>query len=197
MANINAPFGLRAVRRGDGAAWTSNHTTRKMQNNAGACNRGDVVKSLADGTVAVSTIAAGDQLINVGVVEGFHYLSSALGYPIWTNYWPGSGALGLVDVFVIDDPFVVFEVMAATGPITLTDVGANAPLVYNASTTGFSKWALGTPAVSTGSDALPLRIVGLGNNGVNVGENGYDAASANNIVEVAWNLHYSKTLLAT
>jgi hypothetical protein len=190
MANTNSPFGLRAVRRGDGAAWTSAHNTRKMQNNAGACNRGDIVKTLVDGTVAVSTTA--DAAVNVGVVEGFHYLSAALGYPIWTNYWPGAGALGLVDVFVIDDPNVVFEIMASAGPITLADIGSSANIVINASTTGFSKWALGAPAAGAGSDVLPFKIVALGNNGVNVGENGYDAASANNIVEVAWNAHYLK-----
>jgi hypothetical protein len=32
----------------------------------------------------------------------------------------------------------------------------------------------------------PFRIVALGNNGVFIGD-GYDATSANNIVEVAWN----------
>ena len=190
MANINAPFGFRPVRRQDGAAWTGNHNTRKMQNTAGALNRGDIVKTLADGTVAVATTA--DAAVEVGICVGCHYLSTALGYPIWTNYWPGAGASGLVDVFVIDDPYVVFEVMASAGPITLADVGAGANFVINASTTGFSKWALGAPAVGAGSDVLPFKVVALGNAGANVGENGYDAASANNIVEVAWNANYLK-----
>ncbi len=191
MANTNAPFGFRPIRRLDGAAWTSNHTTFKMQNTAGALNRGDVVKRLADGTVAVGTTgAAGGSL---GVAVGVHYLSAALGYPIWTNYWPGAGALGLVDVFVIDDPLVVYEVMAATGPITLANVGDNADFVINASTTGFSKWTLATPAVAAGSDVLPWKVVGLGNAGVNISD-GYDTASANNIVEVAWNTQTYKTV---
>jgi hypothetical protein len=184
MANTNSPFGFRPIRRLDGAAWTSNHTTKKMQNNAGALNRGDAVQALVDGTVAVSAAAAGH--LNTGIFVGCHYLSSALGYPIWTNYWPGSGALGLVDAFIIDDPNVVYEVMASAGPITLADVGANADIVVNASTTGFSKWALGAPT-TTASTNFPWKIIGLGNNGVNVGENGYDATSANNIVEVCWN----------
>lgn len=189
MANINSPFGFRPIRRLDGAAWTSSHTTRKMQNNAGALNRGDVVQALVDGTVAVSAAALGH--LNTGIFVGCHYLSAALGYPIWTNYWPGSGALGLVEAFVIDDPAVVYEVMASAGPITLADIGANADVVVNASTTGFSKWALGAPT-TTGSTNFPWKIVGLGNNGVNVGENGYDATSANNIVEVAWNDMFMK-----
>lgn len=190
MPNVNAPFGFKPIRRLDGAAWSGNHTTKKMQNNAGACNRGDVVKQLADGTVAVATLLGG--AANLGVFVGCHFLSAAMGYPIWTNYWPGAGAIGLVDAFIIDDPLVVYEVMAATGPITAANVGENADFVITASTTGFSKWALATPAVAAGSDVLPFKVVGLGNSGINIGD-GYDAAAANNIVEVAWNAHAYKT----
>lgn len=184
MANTNSPFGFKPIRRLDGAAWSSNHTTRKMQNTAGACNRGDVVQGLADGTVAVSTAALGH--LNCGVFVGCHYLAASLGYPIWSNYWPGAGAVGLVDAFVIDDPLVVFEVMASAGPITLADLGANADVVVNASTTGFSKWALGAPNSAAGGLNFPFRIVGVGNNGVFI-QDGYDVTSANNIVEVCWN----------
>lgn len=192
MANTNAPFGFRPIRRLDGAAWSSSHTTKKMQLAAGACNRGDVVKQLADGTVAVSTVGAG--AANVGIFVGCHYLTAALGYPIWTNYWPGAGAVvgTLVDAFVIDDPLVVFEVMAATGPITLANINENTEFTVNASATGFSKWALTQPAIAAGSDVLPFKVVGIGNAGVNISD-GYDGASANNIVEVCWNIHAYKT----
>ena len=193
MANTNAPFGFRPIRRLDGAAWSGNLTQKKMQITAGACNRGDVVKQMSDGTVAVSAAAAG--AANVGVADGFRFVAAALGYPIWTNYWPGAGAVAgtLVDVFVIDDPNVVFEVMANAGPITLAQVGDNADLVVTASTTGFSKWSLLTPAVGAGSDVLPFKVVGLGNAGVFISD-GYDTTAANNIVEVAWNVHAYKTV---
>jgi len=193
MANTNSPFGFKPIRRLDGAAWSSCHTTKKMQITAGACNRGDVVKQMPDGTVAVSAAAAG--YLNVGVFVGCHYTVASLGYPIWTNYWPGAGAAPgtLVDAFVIDDPMVVYEVMAATGPITLANVGDNADVVVTASATGFSKWALATPAVAAGSDVLPFKVVGVGNNGIFI-QDGYDAASANNIVEVAWNVQNYKTV---
>jgi len=184
MANTNAPFGFRPIRRLDGAAWSGNHTIRKMQNNAGALNRGDLVQNLADGTVAVSAAGVGHQ--NAGVYVGCHYLSSALGYPIWSNYWPGAGALGLVDVFIIDDPFVVFEAMASAGPITMADIGANSDIVVNASTTGFSKWSLLAANSAAGGLNFPFRIVAVGNGGYPI-QDGYDATSANNIVEVAWN----------
>jgi hypothetical protein len=183
MVNTNAPFGFRPIRRIDGAAWSSNHTTCKMQNNAGALNRGDCVKQLADGTVAVSAPADGHLMR--GVFVGCHYLTAALGYPIWSNYWPGSGAVGLVDAFIMDDYNVVFEAMASVGPITLADIGSNVDIVVTASVTGFSKWALGVPT-TTASTNFPFKIIGIGNAGVPISD-GYDATSANNIVEVVPN----------
>jgi hypothetical protein len=193
MANTNSPFGFKPIRRLDGAAWSSCHTTKRMQITAGACNRGDVVKQLADGTVAVATVLGGAG--NLGIFVGCHYMQSSMGWPIWSNYWPGAGAMAgtFVDAFVIDDPLVVYEVMAATGPITQANVGENADFVVTASTTGFSKWALATPAVAAGSDVLPFKVVAVGNNGINI-QDGYDVASANNIVEVAWNVQNYKTV---
>jgi hypothetical protein len=189
MANTQAPFGFRPIRRQDGAAWTGNFTQLKAQNNASAMNRGDVVKSLADGTIAIAAPADGH--VVRGVYVGCHYLLAALGYNVWTNYWPGSGAIGLVDVFVIDDPFVVFEAQANAGPITAADVGANADIVVNASTTGFSKMALGAPT-TTASAAFPFKILGLGNGGISISD-GYDATTPFNIVEVSWNEMFMKT----
>jgi hypothetical protein len=183
MANTVAPFGFRPIRRVDGAAYSGQFDVLKAQPTVGALNRGDMVSRLADGTVQAS--AAADGHIVTGVYIGCHYLSAALGYPIWSNYWPGSGALGAapIDVFVITDPFVVYEVQAAAGPFTQADIGATCDIVVTASTTGFSKWALAAAGVAA---TTPWRIIRLGNGGVNISD-GYDATSANNIVEVSWN----------
>jgi hypothetical protein len=189
VPNTVAPFGLRAVRRQDGAAWSSTFTQCKGQPTAGALNRGDLVQQLADGTVAVGAAAVGYAIR--GVYDGCHYLLAALGYNIWTNYWPGAGAVGLVDVFVIDDPLVVFEVQANVGPITLANIGQNADVVVTASTTGFSKWSLGVPTI-TASGNFPFKVERLGNGGVYISD-GYDATAANNIVEVTWNVMFMKT----
>jgi len=183
VPNTVAPFGLRPVRRQDGAGWSSAFTQCKGQPTAGALNRGDLVQQMADGTVAVGAAAVGYNIR--GVYDGCHYALAALGYNIWSNYWPGSGAVAgtLVDIFVIDDPFVVYEAQASAGPITLASVGLNADIVVTASTTGFSKWALGVPAATA---TFPFRVERLGNGGVYISD-GYDATAANNIVEVTWN----------
>jgi len=115
MANTQAPFGFRPIKTG-GVPYSGAFSTLKAQFNAAALNRGDMVTQLADGSVKV--YVAGDGHLARGVYIGCHYLSAALGYPLWSNYWPGSGgpASGLIDVFVIDDPSVTFEVAALLGP---------------------------------------------------------------------------------
>jgi hypothetical protein len=183
MPNTNAPFGFRPIRRLDGAAASGGFSQAKVANADGnALNRGDVVQQLATGYVTRSAagITTGQ---NRGVFIGCHYLSAALGYPIWTNYWPGAGALGDIDVFIIDDPLAIFEARASAGPITQADIGGTLDVVVAASITGFSAWSLGVPGTTA---TFPFRVVAIGNNGVNVGD-GYDATAAYNIVEVGWN----------
>jgi hypothetical protein len=190
MANVDSAFGFRPIRRLDGAAWTGNHTTRRMLTNATALNRGDMVQALPSGYVQAMTAAVADHSA-LGIFVGCHYLAASLGYPIWSNYWPGAGAVGEVDAFIIDDPNVVFEVQATAGPILLADVGMTANPTVVASTTGFSKWTLATPAASA---TAAWRVVALGDPGSMVG-NGYDATTAFNIVQVAWNDHLYKQMV--
>lgn len=187
MANLFAPFGFAPIRRFDGAAWTSNFTTLKMRANAPAVNRGDCVSmDLTDGTVKLS--APGDSSLVRGVFVGCRYHLAAMGFPIWTNYWPGAGATQgtMVQAFVVDDPNVVFEVQASAGPITQADCGKRADVVVAPSTTGISKWSLGAPSTGTAADTLPFTILALSNNEYFL-SNGLDATSANNIVEVVPN----------
>src|SRR5215813_14171920 len=106
MANVNAPFGFRPIRRLDGAALSGAFTQLKVANgDTNALNRGDCVKQLGTGYVTVAAAGLTDHSMR-GIFIGCHYLSSALGYNIWSNYWPGSGAVGDIDVFILDDPFI-------------------------------------------------------------------------------------------
>jgi len=194
MANTQAPFGFRPIKTG-AVPYSGAFSTLAAQPTVGALNRGDMVTQLADGTVR--PYAAADGHMARGVYIGCHYLSAALGYPIWSNYWPGSGALGsaLIQVFVIDDPNVVFEVAALAGPIAVADIGQRAEANVLASTTGFSKWSLTGLAVTA---TLPWIVTALGNSqagtfaGVPISD-GYDSTTAYNIVEVAWNDMFLKT----
>jgi hypothetical protein len=187
MANTQAPFGFRPIRTA-GSPYSGSFSTKKAQGTVGALNRGDMVTQVNDGTLR--PYAAADGHLAAGVYIGCHYLSAALGYPIWSNYWPGSGAgTPMIDVFVIDDPEVAYEVEALLGPITLASVGMRAEASVLASTTGFSKWSLTGVAVTA---TLPWTIVALGNNNVPISD-GYDSTTAYNIVEVQWNDMILKT----
>jgi|SRR5215475_5023179 len=189
MANVDARFGFRPCRRLDGAAYTGGFSQLKVANgDTSALNRGDGVQSQASGYVTVAAAGISSHLWR-GIFIGCHYLASAVGYNIWSNYWPGSGAVGDVDAFIIDDPFVVYEVQGSTSTaIAFADLGINADVVVTASTTGFSKWAInqGTLAVTS---TFPFRVVALGNN-ARATENGYDSTTGFNIVEVMWNDHF-------
>lgn len=187
MANVNAAFGFRPIRRMDWGPYSGGFSQLRVANgDTNALNRGDCVKQLNTGYVTVAAAGLSDHSMR-GVYIGCHYLASAFGYNIWSNYWPGSGATGDIDVFVIDDPFVVFEVQGSTSTaIAFADIGINGDVVVNASTTGFSKWTL-NQATLANTATFPWRVVGLGNRGVNNSENGYDTTTGFNIVEVQWN----------
>jgi hypothetical protein len=194
MPNTNAPFGFRRIRRLDGAASSGGFTQLKVAAADGnALNRGDVVQQLATGYVTRSVAGLATHMTR-GVFVGCHYLSAALGYPIWSNYWPGSGAVGDVDVFIIDDPLAVFEARlgGAGGPATFANVGMNCDFLVNASTTGFSAWAI-DPASIAVTATFPFRILALGNNGHYIGD-GYDTSTPYNIVEVSWNDMFLKQM---
>jgi|SRR5215831_1294704 len=196
MANPNSPFGFKPIRRLDGAAWSGNLTSRKIlgTNNNVIC-KGDVVITVSTGYIDVGAAGKTDHS-NLGIFYGCHYFNATIGYNIWSNRWPGSnsGALNSsidVDAFIIDDPLVVFEVMASAAAIPFGAIGENADYVVATGNvlSGISAWTLNSTTGSTAT--FPFRVVGLGNAGVNTSP-GYDSASANNIVEVCWNDQFYK-----
>jgi len=188
MANPNAPFGFKPIRRLDGAAWSGNLTSRKIlaTNNNVMC-KGDVVLALSTGYIDIG-VAGTTTHVNLGIFYGCHYFNASVGYNIWSNRWPGgSPSAGVdADAFIIDDPYLVFEVQASAAAIGFGAIGENADYVVATGNalSGISAWTLNSTTGSTAT--FPFRVVGLGNFGVNTSP-GYDSASANNIVEVCWN----------
>ena len=188
MANPNAPFGFKPIRRLDGAAWSGNLTSRKIlaTNNNVMC-KGDVIIALSTGYIDIGSAGLTTH-VNLGIFYGCHYFNASVGYNIWSNRWPGGSPSSGVDAdaFIIDDPYVVFEVQADTTNIPFGAIGENADYVVHTGNTlsGISAWALNSTTGSTAT--FPFRVVGQGNFGVNTSP-GYDSASANNIVEVCWN----------
>ena len=159
MANTNAKFGLRPIGR-LGSSYNSTGTTEYdlLTGTTGSIYTGDPVKMVSTGGIAVA--AAGDVLL--GVFQGCRY-TNASGEVIYSPYWTTLTASSDAVAFVVDDPDATFEVQsAATGSVTVTNLGLNADIVYTAGSTvnGRSNVDLsGTMATGTAQ----CRIIGFSN----------------------------------
>jgi len=96
MANSNGSFGLRPLNKMGGGAnstATSNYTFYEIANgNTNKLYHGEPVIPLSTGYIDAPGAAAGGTVGLLGVFQGCEYVSSTSGKPIWSNYWPGSGA---------------------------------------------------------------------------------------------------------
>lgn len=189
MANTNAPFGFTPLRRLDGAAWNDKLTAALVDSgDSTAIFKGDVVARGAGGYVSKMTPGTG---VVGGIFWGCTYTNSVTGYPVFSPYWPGSGATGAVNALIIDDPMCTFLVQATTGPFTFADVGAGVQFTAGSgnTATGLSTASIdnvGTPGTTT----LPFRVVSL-KTGVGPGT---DHTSAYDQIEVAFNNQFYKQL---
>ena len=118
---------------------------------------GDFCKVAADGTIAKDTGTTA--LTAVGIFMGCSYTDPTTKQKTFSQFWPASNAATDAMAYVLDDPFVVFQ-MQADEAMNTTDRGLNAAVVVTAgsSTIGKSKNALdgSTPATT---NTLPLRII--------------------------------------
>lgn len=192
MANVSAPFGLKAVRKIDGSMpnYQANLYAISSSDNT-AIFRGDLVKDAGNGFISKALYNSTSHDL-LGVFDGCDFFSTAVGRRIWSPYWPGSGALaGTINAYVIVDLDLIFEVQSAgSAAVAITDIQSNATFVAapaGNTTTGQSTLALDQATIATTS-TFPMRIVGLSQRVDN------DNTSANNVVEVIFNDQCFKTL---
>lgn len=188
MTNPTAGFGLRAVRRLDGAALSFQMVERRIAyNDATTIGTGDLVTPLATGYVTAYTAA---DAITGGVFAGCKYLDPSTGrvgwFPSWTN--PSLPSTTVVTAFLIADPNIVFDIRSSgdSAAIGIEDVGANFEVTVgtpNAQTGQSTTTLLGTSAATTAT--LPLKMVSFPSQLVNSGYN--DDTLVNNIVQVRLN----------
>jgi hypothetical protein len=179
MTNPTGGFGLRPVRRRDGAAWTGALTAVQIAfNNTHVIAKGDPVISLATGFIDLW--ASG---VIRGVFWGCEYLDPVSNYVNWFNAWkaPTLPAGTQVTAYIIDYPDLVFEIRAGSGlQVMQGNVWNNAAIqgMGSPSVAGLSTATL-TGIATTAS--LPLRISGLSQ------KIGNDNTSPSNLVEVVFN----------
>jgi hypothetical protein len=189
MANTNAPFGFKQIGRLPGSPPNYAQATYFISSSYNvAIGNGDAVIPVAAGYIQQAT-ASTVQL--AGIFIGCKYLSTALQRVIWSRYWPGSGATGDVEAYVVNDSAAIFEVQSSAAATPFSSLGSNMQLVAGTpnTATGQSTMSLlsGSEAVT---DTLPFRVVGFRDPVLPGG----DIASSYNVVQVAFNNQQFKTL---
>jgi hypothetical protein len=181
MANTQAPFGFRPVRRIDGAALNFMTNVRLIaSNDTTPIGYGDPVTSLNTGYVTRST--AGTTTI-AGIFMGCEYYDTAFQRWTWMPNWTGTTSTsGEIRAYICDDVNVVFEAQSNGTAIGLADVQANINFVIGSpNAAGISTSALNQSTINPATATLPFRIVGLSQ------RIGVDNASSYNVAEVILN----------
>lgn len=188
MANPTGGFGLRAVRRLDGAALSAQLDEVEIAfNYSGVIAQGDLVEQLSTGFIA-QWVNGHSTAIAAGVFMGCKYRDPNQGRTVYAPMWNAVSGLASTDkvkALIMRLPNLVFEIRAdgATLPVTVADVGANADIVVGvpSALTGQSVALFSQSSINPATATLPLRVVGLGQGVEN------DNTLKNNIIEVTIN----------
>jgi hypothetical protein len=160
MANVDKPFGLRALGNLSATGGQKQYGYEIADNQSGAIYQGDLV-TVYDGYLV--KFAPATHTAAVGVFNGCNYIDPTTGKPTWKNFYPGSINItqGKIIADVIDDPNQLF-IIQVDESVAQTQVGMNADVVGTggSTTTGVSTMELDSSTIDK-TAALNLKIVGL------------------------------------
>jgi hypothetical protein len=157
MANTAAYFGFTQYQGGAGGAPTFAQSTRRIASgNTTPIYTGDPVMpvvSTANGYITQG--AAGTTRLD-GIFVGCKYLNTSLGRTVFSPYWPGSGATGDVEAYVIDDPNSRFLVQTSFSgaPMTGTATTMTSGIIGQ-----YAQFTIGSGNTSTGRSGAYLSSV--------------------------------------
>ena len=159
MSTSATPYGARPIGTlSASGSWTSKVRHLPIGSGYGsAIMNGDFVKLVADGEIELDNGTTA--LTAVGIFVGCSYTPSSTNQKTFNTQWPASTVASDAMAYVIDDPFVVFQ-MQADEAMNTTDRGLNVEVNYSAGSTaiGKSKNTIdGSTAATT--NTLPLRIL--------------------------------------
>jgi len=158
MANTQAYFGFTQYQGGAGGAPTFAQSARRIaSSNSTAIYTGDPVMPVVSTANGYITQAAAGTTTLAGIFVGCKYLNTSLGRTVWSSYWPGSGATGDVEAYVIDDPNSRFIVQTsfAGAPMTGTATTMTSGIIGQ-----YAQFTIGTGNTSTGRSGAYLSAVG-------------------------------------
>ena len=153
MANTQAYFGFTQYQGGAGGAPTFAQSVRRIASSSGAIYTGDPVMpavSTANGYIVQGS--PGSTTL-AGIFVGCKYLSTSLGRTVWSSYWPGSGATGDVEAYVIDDPNSRFIVQTSTSSFPMT---GSVSTMTSGVIGQYAQFSIGTGNTSTGRSGAYL-----------------------------------------
>ena len=173
MANTDTSYGLRPISR-QGSSVSSNGMTeyRIASDNSNPIFSGMAVIPLAGGVIDDLQAAAGGNVSIAGVFGGCEYISDTTGKPVFSNFWPGSGADRdfPVKAFLYDDPNQLFRI-ATSNVVSAanTEAEIRAAVFANiafatgnsgSTSTGLSSATADLNTIAT-TNTLALRIMGI------------------------------------
>ena len=161
---VSAPYGLKPVNLIGGQVFAG-ATQQFPIASAYAANLfyGDLVKLTTDGTLVKDTGTT--TATPVGVFLGCSYTSPALGYQLFSQYYPTGTVASDIVAFVCDDPDQLFKVAVVSGTTVIagvgrTVVGNNVALVQNAGNTATGNSAVAVLSSSAATtNTLPIRVI--------------------------------------
>jgi len=154
MANTQAYFGFTQYQGGAGGAPTFAQSVRRIASgNSTAIYTGDPVMPVVSTANGYITQASPGSTTLAGIFVGCRYLNTSLSRTVWSSYWPGSGATGDVEAYVIDDPASRFIVQTSTTSFPITGT-------LSTQTSGvqgqYAQFSIGTGNTSTGRSGAYL-----------------------------------------
>jgi len=189
MANVNAPFGLKAIRHMTGGEIRLDEYPIASGYGTSIFT-GDPVLQTTDGTLIIGVGTGGTPSTQMfGVFQGVEYTDST-GAVVFSGYWPASTTATNIKARVITDPDVVFLIQSDATGAAAADVGqlVDVEIVAGDTKTGVSKTNLDV-STGTATTGKHLRILRIYNDGVN-------AAGAYSKCEVVWAEHALKGVVS-
>jgi len=132
MANVNAPFGLRPIKRIDGRFYGTANTYPIASATAANIGRGNFVKKTGSGNYI--TLGTNGTAPVIGVFLGVQYRDSVGETKFRPNWVTGTVTFNSEDAkaLVLDDPSLVFLIQANVTGVAAADIGQFAGITVGA-----------------------------------------------------------------
>lgn len=161
---VSAPYGLKPVNLVGGLPFAGATREIPIASNYGtALFNGDVVQLKNDGTLIITTLQNQTTAVPgvVGVFLGCSYTSPALGYKLFSQYYPANTVASDIVAYVCDDPNALFKAVSVTSAVVNNATGGLLPAAVGRTLVGTNaELVLNTGLASTGNGRQGIYATG-------------------------------------